>query len=197
MGTNDWGTILKDFLLTSGLLTSAGLFLKRLLDSNRRVASKTAILDAAAIYDELNRLGAAIQADRVMIMYTSNGGGLPNAGKPLYLTVLYEIVRGTSAGPIRNLISKLPIDHNIINMLKKIIADNSWETTDPTKLEPSFMKDLLLASGESRCHITTVHHSKDKYYMLFIGWKGDGPETHETNIHIAASTAKLMNHLKK
>jgi hypothetical protein len=195
----DLNTIIADFLITSGVATSAGVLFKRWLDKKAGEQSAKAIIDAAEVYDELNRLGAALDTDRIAIIYTSNGGGIPSASTPLHLTFLYEIVRGATAAPLRPLVTNLPIDLSLITILKSTLTEGFWRAKDADKLPNGFIRDILIASNEHQCHIYQLKVTKNKYYLLFVAWSKDPNAQHsdeEINLFVQTSLAKLSSLLK-
>lgn len=195
----DLNTFLTDFLITSGVATSAGILLRRWLDKKSKTQSAKAIIDASEVYDELNHLGSVLDTDRIAIIYTSNGGGIPSASTPLHLTFLYEIVRGTTAAPLRPLVTNLPIDLSLVTILKSTLADGYWMAEDADNLPNGFIRDILVASNEHQCHIYQLKVTKSKYYLLFVAWSKDPNNQHsdeEINLFVQTSLAKLSSLLK-
>jgi hypothetical protein len=134
------------------------------------VPSVTAIERSAAIYEILFQYAKAISADRVLILYTANGGGIPHPMKELNVTILYELLNSTQAHTlIRNRFHHVPLDRAYIQMLINVVSKGYWEGT-PDDLDEGFLKTLYNEEGVQYARITELEATEFRYYFLSARW---------------------------
>lgn len=81
-----------------------------------------AVLNAIhSVYDELHMLNSALDAPRALILKTENGGGIPQLGRALFSSVLYEAFTADS-GSVRKGWQKEQIDEGYTGMLTDMVS---------------------------------------------------------------------------
>lgn len=175
-------------LLTS-VLTAVAVRLKRKVDQSYRRQGETALIDAAWVYRHLNDCASFLRTDRTLVLYTSNGGGIPSAGKSLFLTVLYEIVRGDGLNPITNRFQGLQVDGSYLAFISQVADPNRgvWQGK-PSELEPGLLRSLYESEGVTFAYISRIASTAERFYYLSLHWHDTTPPSQST-IDLAVRTA--------
>ncbi len=169
MGSNDQGnqTVLQT-LMGSGFMVAVWKTFERWVEWRRTTASSRALTDMAVIYDHLNELQSFTNSGRVLLIYCSNGGGLPHAGKPIYCTILYE-VKNTDLPPIRTNWQNVPIDEGYVKLVSELVGKGEWHG-EPHQLADGFLKDLYTKEGVKYSMVQEVARTKSRFYFVAARW---------------------------
>lgn len=172
-------------------------WLANILKSKKKHPSIDAILGSADIVDSLNKLAEELNCDRGLLLYTSNGGGVPTAGKPLYVTILYEVVHTNNLEPIRGMFQGTPIDNGYLNLLKRILLEGSWSGSSED-LEKGFLKDLYFIEDVKHATIYPVEINKTRFYYLSVRWYQDEdiPSEELIRFHCTNTAQKISKILR-
>ncbi len=166
---NDQGTqTILQTLIGSGFMVSLWKSVDKWLEWKRTTASSKALTDMAVIYDHLNELQSLTNSGRVLLLYCSNGGGIPHAGKPVYTTILYE-VKNTTLPPIRSNWQRVPIDEGYVKLVVELAAKGEWHG-EPSELADGFLKDLYLKEGVQYAMVKEIARTKDRFYFVSTRW---------------------------
>jgi hypothetical protein len=160
----------------SSFVASAILLSKEISRRKREIWQTKAAdvnLEAARIYDELHSLTSAIHADRALVLYTSNGGGIPSAGKTIYTTILYEVVHGDGLQPIRKEFQNVLIDEAYTYMLRDVIEERIWICNDVAKMRNGFLKRLYQREKVKSAIIVPIYSTPERFYYLSVRWMND------------------------
>ena len=142
--------------------------------------SETALLDAAKIYHILNDNATRMKTDRCLVLYTSNGGGIPSAGNPLYVSILYEIVRRNGLRPIAGEFQSVPLDGSYIELLSKVIETKEPGIHGKTKeLEPGMLRQIYEEEGVTQFYIGKITGTQKRFYFYSMRWMDQEAPTEE------------------
>lgn len=167
------------------------------LETARTQRSVSVVIDSAAIYDELNLLAGRVDCDRVLLLASSNGGGIPDAGSPLTVSVLYEVIRGDGLQPIRLDWQSIPLDEAYISMLRELITSNAYYG-GIDDLKKGMLKDLYISEGVTHFHIVPILRTEKKFYYLSVRWLNDRTCNDETvRTCMSAASHRLESILKR
>ena len=98
-------------------------------------------LDIAAIWDETQTLAADVGADRVLVLKSENGGGLPAPGSVIKSSVVFEYRTGALPS-VRSVWQQVLLDSHYSEALS-IISTGCWTWTQTSTMpEGSVMRDL-------------------------------------------------------
>lgn len=178
-------------LLETGAGTLVVKLIERAWKERKEEKAKTANLNAALIYDELNALKRRVGAGRVLLLYTSNGGGIPDAGKQIYCSILYEVtVDGLSA--IKKDWQNMPTDEGYIQMLKEVIMNKFWRGS-PATMKSGFLKDLYMSEKVDHSVVVPVYKTEKQFFYLSMRWYSHEIEANKVptdeTIRVALATA--------
>jgi hypothetical protein len=187
-------SLLTEFFVGSGLSAALAGYLVSFLhkkkieiEKQKENQSVSAVIDAATIYDELNTLASRTGCMRALILASSNGGGIPDAGSPLTVSILYEVVRGEGLMPIRGDWQMIPLDEAYVSMLRELINAGTYHG-DLDKLKPGMLKDLYDSEGVKSFYIVPILRTQLKYYFLSIRWNEE-KEVNESTIRTCLTAA--------
>lgn len=166
-----WDT---DFIAAAGaLLTSIATVLmvqakKRLLQ-RRSSSAENAVIDAATVYRLLNETAAHLCADRALVLFASNGGGVPAAGKPIYISILYELFSGATQESIMSKFQSVPVDYAYMEMLSQVAEKNVWHGS-PDDLRPGFLRTHYQEEGVQYSYVIKIATTETRFYYLSLRW---------------------------
>ena len=172
----------------AGALSGTAKYIYSSYRSKKLNKSIKAIENAAHIYDELNELMRRTQACRVLVMYTSNGGGVPDSKAALFFSILYEI-HNAHLFNIRQDWQTQPLDNGYIQMLRSLIIDESW-SGHPSTLEDGFLKELLGTENICNVHFVPICRTEKKFHYLSIQWDDPTEVPSEDAINTALQVAR-------
>lgn len=169
-----------------------------MIREGRKERSAKAIIDMGAVYDVLNDVVQVLGADRGLILYTTNGGGIPAASKSVNVTILYETIRGQGLSPIRSDWQGVPIDQGYVRMLSSVVQDGHW-TGSPDDLEPGcLLRALYEGEQVKKAWVHEICRTEKKYFYISLRWlEGhDAPDDARINKELVIATTKIKKILK-
>lgn len=163
--------------LVGAVIAWGAAWLKGKIEARRVQQGEAAVIDAAEVYTILAEHARAINADRVLLLYTSNGGGIPTAGKPLYTTILYEIANNHNA-PIMERFQGVLADAGYVHMVASVAEYGQWRS-DPEQMEPGFLRTLYEEEGVQQALIVRIGTTAKRFYFLSAKWISSAPPSDE------------------
>ena len=158
---------------------------------NQRAANE-AYLQAAMIYDELSALRETIDADRILLMFTANGGGIPHPAKPLYTSILYEVKREGLKAIKRDWQRQL-LDEGYVNLLRSLINESRWSGS-PAEMKDGFLKDVYVVEQVKFAYFMILTRTEKEVFYLAIRWHDELtiPSTLELNAALTPVVTKVV-----
>lgn len=164
---------LADILNSAGivvLVTTVGNLIAKYLDRNNQY--KRSIKKIAEIYDSFNRVIDESNAERVLILKSSNGGGKPSPGSDLYVSVIHEMsVKGVEQ--IKNQHQKILIDEAYLKIIQRIISERSVEIRVGELPENSFLRLLNDQEGFKQLYFFEIKSNADNYFFGIFSTKAE------------------------
>jgi hypothetical protein len=173
-------------------------YLRQFVEEKRKKRSTEAIEDMASVYDILNELAGQLKTDRLLVLYSSNGGGIPSAGTVISVTILYELVRAFNLVPIRNDFQNLPVDEGYAQLLKNVVIRGEFFGT-PKNLQDGFIKELYESEQVDKFLIKEIYRGDKKFFYMSCRWcKGSEiPDKMEIDLRTRIACEKISRILKK
>lgn len=157
-------------------------FLTVALEKKRTKESNNAYLSTALIYDELAELREQLNASRVLLMFTSNGGGVPSPSKQLYTSILYE-VKTPGLNAIKRDWQRQLLDEAYVHVMRSLITNGSWQGT-PNDLKEGYLKDVYNVEGIVYAKFFSLCRTETEFYYLVVRWSDENKIP--TEAHISA-----------
>lgn len=133
--------ILIAFVGTGGGLAALTALARELIRSGKSKKMDRGFLDIAAIWEETQTLAAEVGADRVLVLKSENGGGLPAPGSVIKSSVVFEYRTGELPS-VRSVWQQVLLDSHYSETLS-IISTGSWSWTQSSAMpEGCVMRDL-------------------------------------------------------
>lgn len=154
-----------DFLNTGGVVvlvtTISNAIVKGL---ERRRNYKKALNAISDIYDVFNRVIDDSNANRVLVLKSSNGGSRPTIGVNLYVSVLHEMsTRGVDQ--IKAQYQSIHIDETYIRLLQRLTEKKEFEIYT-SEIEPgSFLRLTYDKEQLKRVYMFEIKGNGDNYYF--------------------------------
>lgn len=156
--------------------------------------SKKAFEDAVEVVETLHRLQSKLGAQRVLILKTENGGGIPHPGKPLYTSVQYEFVKDGYES-IKEDFQRRLLDSNYVEMIgqllnKQVLILDPVELPDNSMLWKVYKKFDIIRADVAKIAIT-----KHGLFYLSCTWGED--EIIPDEVDIAYELGFAQNKLRE
>ena len=183
-------------LIAGGGLVALIKAISSLVSTYREKAPSLVFKNMAQIYDELASLKQVLKCDRIHIVYTSNGGGIPSPGVPIYSSVLYEAASDTLQ-PVKEKFQRLLLDQSYSKMMENLVVSGIW-AAKINEMERGFFKDACQANGIVYVCKQKIKVTKDKFYFISCFWTdpNDVPKTALLQSEMYLSCNKLRGLLK-
>lgn len=180
-------------LITGGAFTAIIKGIVTLIQAriNRKDIFYKTISDLNSIYEELDELKAKSGCDRVLIISTQNGGGVPIPGAELYANILFETY-DKSVEAIKSSWQNRLVDEAYVKMLLRLEKDETFiETTD--NLEDGLLKDIYNASGVKKSVVAKIKSTDKKYYYIACTFNCNTQDEVATKVHVLDAIAKIRD----
>lgn len=188
----DWKQLIAA-LISGGVLTAIikGVFDLVKHKMSIRDAFPNAIKNINRVYSRLNELKSKVECDRVLIITTSNGGGIPRAGAPLYASVLYETY-DKNVESIRDSWQARRVDESYISLLARLETHDVVDV--PTELlEEGVLKYVLTAHNINGTMIAKIKSTPENYYYIMCSFKNAKHMKIEAKLSILDTITKISN----
>lgn len=137
-----WVQVLIGVFGTGGSATALVALLRERARSKRSKDMTSGFRDIHEAYEELQQLLSRTSADRILILKSQNGGGLPKPGCDIKTSVWAEAFNG-SLGSIRDTWQRVPLDYQYSEILNRL-GDGRWVFKKTEDLgERSLLRDML------------------------------------------------------
>lgn len=157
-----------ELLVSSGVAVTGWKWLENFYNKKKTEKATKALSNMALIYDQLNLLATELNCGRCMLVYTSNGGGIPSVAKNIYFTALYE-VKDQHADSIRSFYQNVLVDEEHSILLNRLLK-NSFLVEKPENLKDSFLKSSYEFQEVEEFAYFEVLRTPERYYYLTLSW---------------------------
>lgn len=147
------------------------------------------------IYDVLNEVATELGTDRVLVLYTSNGGGIPTTKTPVYTTILYELVNNQTLHTIRSKFQQVLIDNGYARMLGQLMSAGC-ATFTYNQVPPGFLKELYKDEKIKYAAWYELLRTPDKYYFMSLRWADSAPAPEDIDLVCRQAQAKIKRILE-
>jgi len=196
----DWTPVIA---AVGGLISGLGAFAiswlrSKYLNKKPPITSADLLLGVYEVFDELSSHCSHMKSDRGLILYTSNGGGIPKAASIVNTTVLYEVVQNHSLEPVRSTFQHIALDEAYAHMLREVIL-NGYVFGRTEDLKPGFLKYQYAKEGVKWFYIWQILVTEDRYYYGSMIWlnEKDVPEFDDLHSTTQITTSLISNTLVK
>lgn len=154
-------------VLATGVVSYLGLKLK----GRKLLPSVDALVASGEIISEIDSLVSTLNAGKGLLIFTSNGGGIPSAGKLTYVTILFECMHSNQLSQTRSF-QGTACDTSYIKMLNTMLEEGCTHGK-PDNLPNGILKDLFHAENVAYYAIFPVVQTKMRFYYLSLRWYED------------------------
>ena len=186
-----------EFALSSGVAVTGWKWLEKFYKNKRIEKSTKSLTNMALIYDHLNYMATELETNRCMLMYISNGGGLPSVAKNIYFTILYE-VKDTTCDAVRSHFQNVLVDEEHTFLLNRVLHD-TLVIEDAKNLKDSFLKSFFESQGIEKFVHFEVLRTPERFYYLSLNWSDASkmPTMSEIKTICQSSATNIKNILAK
>ncbi len=138
----------------------------KLTAHNHQLKYNQTIENIAKIYDNLQQIQVLTKSDGVCLCKVSNGGDIPKVTKPLFFTILYEIVEQPTFA-VKHFWQQRPISKQIFNLVQDCFNGICC-------LDDSQQKDCaeIVAAEDLEALVTVpIGNNSKEFYFLLIKYK--------------------------
>ena len=178
-------------LITGGALTALikGSFDIVKAKMARKNAFYNTISDLNTIYEEMDELKSKAKCDRVLVITTTNGGGIPVPGANLYASILFETY-DKSLGTIKGSWQNRLIDEGYVKTLLSL-EEHGLIVVETEKMADGILKDVYMTSGIVKSVIAKIKSTDKRYYYISCNFKEDVSDEVAIKVHVLDAVEKI------
>ena len=121
------------------------------------------------IYEELKSLRQYLNSNRILLLRTTNGGGLPSPGKVLYASIIAEVNGPDDVSmTLRDEWQNRLIDHDYIRMLERVFTDGHVVNVVSEMAEHSMLRGAYEKLGITQTRVIKVGIFNNAFYYISI-----------------------------
>lgn len=162
---------------------------------NTQRAFKALLQKRMEIYEWLGEIRSLVKSPRVLILYTENGGGVPNSASKLYVSILYESI-DSNIKSIKRRLQKYDIDEAYHRMLVHLFEDGEYSRATE-ELEPGMLKSIYNSDDLKRTYIVPLITSDKKFFFLSVAWQEEPENLEDAGMKIKSIANNIKNILKR
>lgn len=186
--------------ITSGLMLATfrwwGQFILRLLNKKTRRAGD-AFPYITQIYDAMMNICIESSAERVLVLKTEDGGGLPGVGATLYGSVVYEYIFNQHFDPLKQKYQRFMVDEHYLRMLQAINKKDEPYVFVTDKEPDSLLKTVYDSLKVTHSYIYYLGQSKKAfYYMSVVNTQNHDFEVSNDKVVLQQGVSLLRNIFK-
>lgn len=129
-------------------------------------AMQEALMGSSEIYAFLHRWSDLLRAPRILLLKTSNGGGVPRAGHPLYSSVCCESANPPLA-PQSPQWDKQKLDEPYRKMLLQLLTEE-YIPLITEKMKPGKLRDVYESQGVVQSEVMLLRLTDNHMYYVSI-----------------------------
>ena len=151
------------------------------------------LAEQQTIYSLLQAILTETPADRVMIIKTENGGGIPSHKNPVYMSVMYEVYQN----PMRAILEEMQrvrAGSAYIDLILQL-ADQSKVTYETQNMPAGLLRDINETDGIQSGQKHYINNNEKAFYYLSISSRQEQAlmETPQARRVIALALNKIQN----
>lgn len=162
-------------LISAGVLGSVikwwGKAIMRFLFNRPRYSDT--ITKMTTLYEVMQEICINSSIERVLILKSTNGGGIPHIGSALYISVLHEFIQTQGLVSIKNKYQRLLVDQRYIEILAYLAKKEGPYKFITAKEKPGQIKTVYDNIGITRSDLYYIHQDKTAFYYAAFSVTGD------------------------
>lgn len=150
-----------------------------------------------SIYQAMNSVLQETSIDRFLILKTTNGGGKPVVGRPIYASVIYEDYNSPFK-TVKEKYQHLHVDKEYIQMLIESESKGVCKMVVDEMPEESLLKKIYKAEGVEYSEVYYIHQNSKEYWYCSVstGKKLDHLPSKDA-LTVQLSLSKIRNIFRK
>lgn len=135
------------------------------------------------VYDKIRRLRRVLNASRVLVLYTENGGGIPSVSGPLFSTVEFESL-SDSLNTVSDKWHHVKCDSNYISLMYEMINNGEIVLDVENGMDPGVLKQFYKRTRVKKAAVVPITQLESdpgskfvrmfsprrKFYYLSVTW---------------------------
>lgn len=156
-------------LLTGGGAVALLGFLRFLIRRRDRNDAESAAHMVADIYRSLTAIVATTKANRALVLRTSNGGGIPRVGSPLYSTAIYEVFNDATE-PVSGAWEKQYLDRGYVSLVSDLLREGRVRVMTKELPPGSILRDTYESLRVEFSDVFLLYQSRASIYYLSVDY---------------------------
>ena len=149
------------------------------------------MVEFAQLYQICDTLVREDFVDRILLFTGSNGGGVPAAGSPYYVTAMAGYSNIPGVRPERQYSGRLPVDGHYINLLLEVIRSGNVLCTPSEMPDRAYLKAYYTNEGVKQSMLCFLKLDSTKLiYFSVANYKRSFTEDEMAKIEMAAVEAR-------
>ena len=187
----DWGTILTSVFGSGGLGVAAFQYFSKRASEKKTRHIQNSYARIAEVYRALESIRAATRANRVCVLKTENGGGIPAPGCDVKSSVLYENADPKMPRELQSCWQKVELNGVWAPLLHCLAVEGFANLTPNEKMGPHF--DFLAESDCAKVHFVLIKLSEPAMFYLSVHL----PDNIELSAYEASTMYQGARHIRQ
>ena len=146
------------------------------------------------VYDTMREMEHS-SIDRIILFAGHNGGGIPTASKPFYVTALHWIADVASSKIIEDYVN-IRVDSDYVAMLLSA-REKGWLSLDVSTMPDCKLKQYYLLEGVTHSLIVFLAVKDKKFFYFSAATSAPGGIDANTRNMVLLKSEKIINELNK
>lgn len=184
-------------LAPTGTLALVVKMARKYVRRRQRRRIENAYTDTNRVYQEMQELISSLShANRVLVIRSENGGGVPTPGSIVKNSVAYEICGATST-PCRASWQNVPLDSQYSSVMADICAEGVRDVRLSTLDQNCQLAELFSAFNTTRARMVRLCATDRVVLYLSVHFTRDGSLQGREKVKISKTARTLCNILKR
>ena len=163
----------------------------RLIRTLRRTHHKKSLINISRVYELLGKIVNETKMDRALILYTTNGGGVPHVGARLYASVLYEVTNDHIKS-VKDEFNRVEVDETYVDLLVQVNNQRHGVILETMSMRPGLLQSIYFREKITTSFVVRLADTPKKFYYLSVQTTAKDKTIDLATIRLAANELKRI-----
>lgn len=146
-----------------------------------------------SVYESLSSLVYRTRASRAIICRYENGGGVPRPGRPVIMTIIYE-VHDSDTSPSKDQWQRRELNESeYFECLVSVLNNKSYSFLNSEAAKDSIVRMANEVAGVARTESSLLYQSSNSIYVLSLHFPSAARIDPQDEVKIDAATSDMRN----
>jgi hypothetical protein len=195
-GSLEWWKIVAALLAPGSTLALTVGFVRKMLLRRARMRLDRGYANIQRVYKEIQELLSGTNANRVLVLKSENGGGVPAPGARVKGSVAFEVC-GSTAKPVQDHWQNVQLDATYSEVMSTIASKGITDVHLDSMGEESFLSTTFKAFHTSRARMVRICATQKVVLYLSVHFHKNSPLSAAEIVRINKTSRTLFGIFKK